>query len=322
MTVMDRPKTVDAAKGRWRNILPMFGIDSKFLNGKNGPCPACGGKDRFMFDDRDGSGSWICRQGCGAGYGVQLVQAMKGWDFAKAASEVDMVVGNAPVEKSRSKPVLSDEQRREQMRSLWNMGNPVQDGDAVDTYLSGRGLAMPSWPPSFRTIPGLRVAGRTVPVFLARIDGADGKCVQIQKTYLDAKQPGGKADMGDRPSREFLGFGFPDGPVAVRLGPIQEHMGVAEGIETALAAMRLGTMTVWACLNASLMQKWRPPEGCKRVTVWADNDRHYAGQKAGYLVANRIAGNQRIDCEVHEVRVPDEPGSDWLDVLNIRMRQT
>lgn len=38
-----------AAIGRWPDLLTAVGIDTPF-NGKHGPCPACGGKDRFRFD--------------------------------------------------------------------------------------------------------------------------------------------------------------------------------------------------------------------------------------------------------------------------------
>jgi putative DNA primase/helicase len=61
--------TVERACGRWREILPLFGIEIRFLRNKDGPCSLCGGKDRFRFDDRDGSGSYYFNQ-CGAGTGL------------------------------------------------------------------------------------------------------------------------------------------------------------------------------------------------------------------------------------------------------------
>ena len=39
--------TVDRARGRWREILPRLGLEPQFLVKKHGPCPLCGGKDRF-----------------------------------------------------------------------------------------------------------------------------------------------------------------------------------------------------------------------------------------------------------------------------------
>lgn len=43
--------TVERARGRWREILPQLGIDTSYLRTRHGPCPLCGGKDRFRWDD-------------------------------------------------------------------------------------------------------------------------------------------------------------------------------------------------------------------------------------------------------------------------------
>ena len=40
------------AFGRWRSILPALGVGANFLSKKAGPCPFCGGTDRFVFDDK------------------------------------------------------------------------------------------------------------------------------------------------------------------------------------------------------------------------------------------------------------------------------
>jgi hypothetical protein len=64
--------TIERARGRWREILPQLGVETRFLTNQHGPCPICGGKDRFRFDDRDGSGSYYCNQ-CGPGPGLVLI---------------------------------------------------------------------------------------------------------------------------------------------------------------------------------------------------------------------------------------------------------
>jgi putative DNA primase/helicase len=62
--------TIERARFRWREILPQLGVETRYLTNKHGPCPICRkGRDRFRFDDRDGSGSYICSQ-CGAGSGI------------------------------------------------------------------------------------------------------------------------------------------------------------------------------------------------------------------------------------------------------------
>src|SRR3546814_2638776 len=47
----------DQCINRWPSILPQFGISPSYLTGKQTPCPTCGGKDRFRFDNKDGRGT-------------------------------------------------------------------------------------------------------------------------------------------------------------------------------------------------------------------------------------------------------------------------
>ena len=61
---------VAAACGYWPDILNKVGINIP-SNHKHGPCPACGGRDRFRLDDKEGRGTWICNQ-CGAGDGLHI----------------------------------------------------------------------------------------------------------------------------------------------------------------------------------------------------------------------------------------------------------
>lgn len=49
---------ITAASGRWRDILEVLaGLHAEQLSNRHQPCPACGGRDRYRFDDRDGNGS-------------------------------------------------------------------------------------------------------------------------------------------------------------------------------------------------------------------------------------------------------------------------
>jgi len=65
----------EEARGRWPSILHTLSLAVPSKPMQHGPCPACGGKDRFRFDDKDGRGTWICSQ-CDphAGDGFQLIQ--------------------------------------------------------------------------------------------------------------------------------------------------------------------------------------------------------------------------------------------------------
>ncbi len=81
------PSVHEIASGRWVGILSAFGLSEKTLSGKHCPCPVCGGKDRFRFDNKNGKGTFYC-SGCGAGNGVDLVMKLKGWSFKEAAKEI------------------------------------------------------------------------------------------------------------------------------------------------------------------------------------------------------------------------------------------
>jgi len=82
------------------------------------------------------------------------------------------------------------------------------------------------------------------------------------------------------------------GPVAggsVRLAPIgaDGHLGIAEGIETALSAHQLFGIPVWAALSADGLRRWEWPAGVRRVTILRDAGK--AGATAAAALSERLA---------------------------------
>jgi hypothetical protein len=94
-TFQDAATVRAAANGRWGEILPALGVFAEALTGKHGPCPGCGGRDRFRFDDREGRGTWICGGGgsLASGDGFDLLRHAHGWDFTQALHEVAGALG-------------------------------------------------------------------------------------------------------------------------------------------------------------------------------------------------------------------------------------
>lgn len=90
---MNVTDTMRSAQGHWPRLLPALGI-SVLLNGQHSPCPLCGGKDRFRFDDKAGKGSWICNQ-CGAGDGLNLVEKALQLSPSQAARQVAELIGDS-----------------------------------------------------------------------------------------------------------------------------------------------------------------------------------------------------------------------------------
>lgn len=300
------------ARGRWFAVLSKLGVDRSYLRNKHGPCPVCGGTDRFRWDDKSGDGTFYCNQ-CGPGSGIDLVMRIRGLPFREAALLIEGVIvdhpslfpgGTFPLSRS----VRSEASIRDGLNALWRSGEPVRIGDPADLWLRHRGISVPVYPTSLRT--ALRVYHRAPPatfhpVMLARVTDPTGRPCNLHKTYLSAT--GAKASV--EPVRMFCRGKMPPGS-AVRLAPVGPVLGVAEGIETALAAQLLFGFPVWACLSASQLMTFEPAIGTQRLVVCGDNDADGTGQRAAYTLASRLATRLPL-----EVRIPDETDTDWNDVL-------
>ncbi len=90
--MMRATEIADRIGSRWPLVLEQLGIAPAFLTNKHGPCPACGGSDRYRFDNRHGRGGFYCNQ-CGAGDGFELLQRVHGWDFKTARDRVAEIAG-------------------------------------------------------------------------------------------------------------------------------------------------------------------------------------------------------------------------------------
>lgn len=307
---MQRRNVHEVAAGRWPGILSALGVlDERQLTGRHCPCPICGGKDRFRFDDKDGKGTWFCSH-CGAGNGVDLVLKTKGLDFKTAAREIEQAAGVVQPGSVRSEQGEAEKVGR--LRQVWNDARPLQEGDEAMRYLAGRGLHLSAIPDGLRLHPALPYFdGRTevgrFPALVARVVAPDGTGATLHRTYL---QNARKAPV---PSPKKLMPGKPISGGAIRLQPAGEWLGIGEGLETSLAASQLFGCPVWSVVSANGIEAFEPPAGVKTLTIFADHDANFTGQAAAYAAARRLSA-RGLRCEV---AVPPTVG-DWLDVLNAR----
>lgn len=218
------------AQGRWRGVLPALGLSARALSGKHGPCPLCGGKDRFRFDDKGGRGTWICSK-CGAGDGIELVKRIQGVEFKEAARLIEQHIGNAPIIVGKGQQSRTDEQKRQEMRALWSRSKPITMEDAAGKYLNRR-LGLTVFPSALRFSPDERYSepGQKAswhPLMVAKVDpcdaaAAEGQTASLHRTYLDMF--GNKADVAS--PRKMMAT-MPTG-AAVRLAPHEDKLGIAE----------------------------------------------------------------------------------------------
>lgn len=309
-------KTAHAAKGRWRGILGHFGVPAKHLDGKQHACPVCGGKDRWRFDDMEGRGTSICNQ-CGARDGAKLLVDMTGRSYGDVLSEVDVIVGNIKADTPRQ-PV--DPAKRENLlREVFLASSPVVDGDLAHRYLESRHIAERVYPDALRFAPKLSDGDGGVRPCMVAMVGVYGdlrpngqqRYVTMHRTFL-RPDGGAKAEMAS--PRKMMPGEVPAGScVMLSSWPGYGPIGIAEGIETAMAASLLFDIPVWAAINATMMTKWLPPAGADEVVIFADNDENFTGHRAAYTLANSLKIKPETRDLAVSVQLPGIPGTDWAD---------
>lgn len=300
-------RTRDAAQGRWQSVLSSLGLSDEHLSGKHTACPLeCGGRKSFRFDNKRGEGTWICTH-CGAGDGVSLAAKFLGTQPAAAMKRIDQIVGNAT--EDRKIVTRTDDAKIANLRAVWGAALPLHGTDAM-RYLTQRmrhsfDLRLTN---DLRFHPGLRhrsedgVVTGPWPAMVALVRDPSGAGVSIHRTYLSGD---GKAPVDNA---KKLMEGKPIAGGAIRLMPAGRVLGVAEGIETALAASLLHDIPVWSVVSTSGMESFEPPVGVEEVTIFADNDENFAGHKAAYTLAHKLATRRKI-----KVTVLIPTAGDWAD---------
>ncbi|MBS0338345.1 MAG: toprim domain-containing protein [Proteobacteria bacterium] len=314
-----------AAAGRWPAILTDCGIDAAHLTDRHGPCPGCGGTDRFRFDDEDGSGSWLCG-GAGrieSGDGFGLLAHCHGWTATECLHAVADVLGLRegrplpPVQPRSAPPAQPDpaevERTRARFNRLWSAGVLLDHADAEPgrRYQAARGLSdlteWQDWPTDLRLHPAApywhpgpdgrpqRIA--ELPALLALVRAPGGEPVGLHTTWL-RPDGAGKSSLTDGagnplPARKLrlLHRGAGAG-AAVRLYAAGERLAVAEGIETALAVRVADpSLPVWSCISAGGVAGVVLPAEVREVLLIADADP--AGARAVLALASRCRSEGR-----------------------------
>lgn len=284
--------------GVWRQTLENYGCH--LPSGRHhGPCPVCGGKDRFRFDDKDGRGTWFCSQ-CDpqSGGGLLLLSRFLGKPTIEVANEL---LGNTPG-RSRA-PVYRSFVSEDQIRKA-NHEQARKGAEALlasselrpHAYMSDRGLDG-QW-----LVNGEPIMGRDrsviqpgelllVPAYKAEGDGS--KLVNVQKI---------KANKEKRPL-----YGGDMAGVYHKLDGHQRLIAITEGYATGVTVNQVTGATNYCAFNTgnlAVVAAWAAEQhpGVP-VVFFADNDEHGAGLRYAKDAAAPLGAT---------VALPPELG-DWDD---------
>ncbi|TNI34899.1 DUF927 domain-containing protein [Aeromonas veronii] len=295
-----------AACGHWPELLAAVGIDTPH-RGKHGPCPACGGKDRFRLDDKAGRGTWFCNL-CGAGDGLDLVCRVLSTTPKAAAELLAPLVGVSaagvdPAEWERihqqqqAKAEQAERQRALQRRRAASRAAAIA-GDVTtgaSPYLMGKGIEQPQAAIS-RTL--IREGGENFPAgsLVVALTDEGGALVNVQLIRADG-------------TKRYLAAGQKVGAYH-RIGG-GALVAVVEGYATGLSVHLAIRATVYCAMDAgnllAVAQIARRQHPEARLLLCGDNDEGTKGNPGKAKAEHAAAAVGGL------VALPPEFSGDWND---------
>jgi putative DNA primase/helicase len=191
---------------------------------------------------------------------------------------------------------------------IWRDAQPLRASPAK-AYLESRDILAASSALRFHPRTPLGPKGRTrfLPAMIAAVSLDEGP-IAIHRTFLS-----GNAKAGfDKPKRALGALG----EAAARLfAPASGKLGLAEGIESAMAAYALTGIPVWATFGNERFGLVSVPESVTELHLFVDYD---AG---GELAASRALAAYARDGRAIHVRKPSSSDTDWNDELTAWLRR-
>mgnify|MGYP003385784880 CR=1 FL=1 len=311
-------------------------------------CPVHGGKsgEAFtLFKDADESGGGVCNSCGDFPDGVKLIMWIKGWEFRPTleaiadALNIDNSSGSLPVmerkkyvPKGPTEKELNDAKRLISKRDQIISGCvPLNHSSALPArrYFARRGLtklgmlggqvlfhaSLESWV-EVKTKNSIEWKSEGYyPAIVSIVRNSNGEVLNIHRTFIT--EDGYKAGIE---SPRKMGASIVTCPInggSIQLTPHARIMGVAEGLETALACREAMELAMHCTGNANLMRSWQPPVGCEIVIIFADNDKSQTGILAAQDLYERLT---KLGMTVFIALPLEEDGLenvDWADVLEI-----
>lgn len=199
-----------------------------------------------------------------------IVNSFAGDDWRECRDHVKALLGlsddkPAALQRCFTEQVIDPDRLRKKRTAadIWARSVPLY-GTLAERYLASRGLTYDG--DALRFYP----SGRSMVAL--RTDALDGAPIGIHQTFLD--RDGNAVLMPDGRKKKLMLGSADDGRVSVvRLSTDEDvtyALGIAEGIETALAAP---FRPIWACLSAGAMKSLPVLPGIRSLSIFADQDR-------------------------------------------------
>lgn len=347
-TNQTRSKTVaelkELAKGRWADIFEDLAprrsptdsdhclAEAYAANGFHVSCPVHGGFDGFrLFSDFNETGGTVCNT-CRAhpdGFSTLAWLLEKEYKSGAFKEAIKRIAGwlevdhTERVRKERKplefKPLMDPDKAFAKIAEVWRGSKDIK-GTVAEKYLINRGIYPENIPRVLRFHPGLnywhakeKKSYGTWPCLLAPIRDRENKIISVHRIFLT--EDGKKAPVPD--AKKMMAMCGEMRGTAIKLFEPGEILGVAEGIETALAAHAISRMPVWSCVSAPLLEQVDIPDVVKTLVIWADKDHSGRGADAAEKLADRAEKlGKRVEICMPVQPIPEgDKGIDWLDVL-------
>ncbi|WP_334603193.1 DUF927 domain-containing protein [Klebsiella pneumoniae] len=300
-----------AAADRWPTVLAGLHIDVPDSPRRHAPCPACGGSDRFRFDD-GGRGSFICNQ-CGAGDGLDLIKRVNNCDTTEAAQLAADVLGidyrtvkqDEATASQKREQMKAESQQREQERQRRKLAEIEQRRGLFVSHWQG--LAETAFEGESEYLMNKGLVGFTFPVLP---DGSLLLGLVDESGTVTAAQT--ITQQGEK--RLLAGSAKRGAYHAVNAADAPQSVLIAEGLATALSVhlIRPEALTVCAIDAGNLqpvVQAMHQRYPNAQIIIAADNDikpgEPNTGKDAAEKAAKAVSGWVALP--------PSEEKADWND---------
>jgi phage/plasmid primase-like uncharacterized protein len=270
-----------------------------------GPCPRCGGTDRFAISVT--KQLFNCR---GAGVGGDVIDMVKYLQGTTYLGAIKILTGDIPhAPRAVGADAIEDRKPSQLAIELFHEAEDLA-GTPAAVYLAARGIPIDKlpdrigealrWHPS--CVWGSERRGAMLGLFT---DALTGEPMSVHRTAI--------SQGGQKVARAYLG---PKAGCVIRLWPdIGQTLIIGEGVETVLSAATFSyrgepLTPAWAAGDAGNLAGFPVIKGVERLVVLVDRDANGRGQEAAGECAHRWrAAGRKV------VRLIPRKGKDFNDLV-------